>query len=89
MVTIRIVRLLAIAAAMRLSCDAIAGTRGVRRHSDATEPAALATFKPSQSAALFVGIRRFPDDTTIAEVHYAVDDAVDLATVFALDERCD
>ena len=87
MVTIRIVRLLAIAMAMWLSCDAIAGKRGVRRLSDAMGPAAIGTFKSSQSAALFVGVRRFPDDTTIAEVHYAVDDAVDLATVLALNEK--
>jgi hypothetical protein len=81
------VRLLAIAAALWSSFDAIAGTRGVRRNADTAKPAATGTFKPSQSAALFVGVRSFPDDTTIAEVRYAVDDAVDLATVLALNEK--
>lgn len=37
------------------------------------------------SAALFVGVRLFPDDDTLAEVRYAVDDAVDLAYVVAMD----
>ncbi|HVR40158.1 MAG TPA: caspase family protein, partial [Thermoanaerobaculia bacterium] len=39
----------------------------------------------TQSAALFVGIREFPDDSSIAEVRYAVDDAIDLAFAFSLD----
>jgi hypothetical protein len=43
-------------------------------------------FDPAQSAALFVGVRRF-DSTTIAPVPYAVDDAVDLAWAFAMDPR--
>ena len=41
----------------------------------------------SQSAALFVGIREFPYDETLAEVKYAVDDAIDLAAVFAMDAK--
>ena len=43
-------------------------------------------FDRKQSAALFVGVGRFTSDS-VAEVPYAVDDAVDLAYVFAL-ERC-
>ncbi len=41
-------------------------------------------FDPAQSAGLFVGIRRFEDDKFL-EVPYAVDDAVDLAYLFALE----
>lgn len=40
-----------------------------------------------QSAALIVGVSRFSQDETVAEVPYAVDDAVDLAFVLVLDER--
>ncbi|MDQ3283040.1 MAG: caspase family protein [Acidobacteriota bacterium] len=36
-------------------------------------------FDPAQSAALFVGVREFPYDDTLAPVRYAVDDAIDLA----------
>jgi hypothetical protein len=42
---------------------------------------------PAQSAALFVGVREFPYDHGLAEVQYAVDDAVDLAHVLAIDLR--
>lgn len=42
-------------------------------------------FDRSQSAALFVGVRRFTHDQTLTEVKYAVDDAIDLASVLALD----
>lgn len=41
-------------------------------------------FDRTQSAALFVGVRRFTKDHTL-DVPYAVDDAVDLAYTFALD----
>jgi hypothetical protein len=44
-------------------------------------------FDRSQSAALFVGVRHFTHDETLAEVRYAVDDAIDLAFVFALDRN--
>ncbi len=40
-----------------------------------------------QSAALFVGIREFPNDRSVTAVRYAVDDAVDLAYLFTLDAR--
>lgn len=42
-------------------------------------------FDPAQSSALFVGVRRFTHDGSLVEVRYAVDDAIDLASVFALD----
>lgn len=45
------------------------------------------TFDPKQSAGLFVGVRLFPHDPALADVRYAVDDAIDLAFVMALDER--
>ena len=51
------------------------------------ETAAPETFDRAQSAALFVGVRRFTHDHRLTEVKYAVDDAIDLATVFALDQR--
>lgn len=44
------------------------------------------SFDPRQSAALFIGVQRFRDDSTI-EVPFAVDDAVDLAYMFAIDRR--
>lgn len=61
-------------------------TRGVQllRKPDAREPR---SFDPQQSAALFVGVRKFTSDENILEVPYAADDAVDLAYMFALDRR--
>src|SRR5258708_5348107 len=50
-------------------------------------PKAQAAFDPAQSVALFVGIRTFRDDDLLQSVPYAVDDAIDLAYVFALDPR--
>lgn|GEM_PF-561731 len=44
-------------------------------------------FDPQQSAALFVGIQHFSADKELPDVQFAVDDAVDLAWTFALDER--
>src|ERR1700688_3065915 len=43
------------------------------------------TFDVAQSAGLFVGVRHFSKDPELAEVRYAVDDAVDLAFTLALD----
>jgi hypothetical protein len=61
-------------------------TRGVRllHEPDAPEPR---SFDPQQSAALFVGVRKFTRDENTLEVPYAADDAVDLAYMFALDHR--
>lgn len=44
-------------------------------------------FDPAASVALFVGVRSFGEDETLQNVPYAVDDAVDLAYIFALDPR--
>ena len=41
-------------------------------------------FDPAESAGLFIGIRTF-DDPQLAEVPYAVDDAIDLAHLFVFD----
>lgn len=49
--------------------------------------AAADEFDTTQSAALFVGVRQFPYDTTLADVRYAVDDAIDLAFLLAMDGR--
>jgi uncharacterized caspase-like protein len=79
---VMIVRRLLIATVVLSFCNAYGDSRGVR-----VETEAVQTFDPSQSAALFVGVRLFPYDGTLAEVRYAVDDAIDLATVLALDEH--
>jgi len=60
--------------------------RGVRLLKPATAAPEPRSFDPRQSAGLFVGIRKFHDHSTI-EVPYAVDDAVDLAYMFALERR--
>lgn len=41
--------------------------------------------QPMESAAVFVGIRDFTYDATLTEVPFAVDDAIDLAYVLAVD----
>lgn len=81
---IRIVHLLVIAT---FAGSFTADSRGVRVSSSDAKRRELDRFDPTQSAALFVGVRRFSHDTTIAEVRHAVDDVVDLAFVLALDER--
>src|SRR5258708_4594744 len=60
-------------------------SRSVQRVADAQRDASPATFDPAQSAGLFVGVRRFANDSELAEVRYAVDDAADLAFTLALD----
>ena len=52
-----------------------------------TPSTAPVSFDRLQSAALFVGVRRFTHDQTLTEVKYAVDDAIDLASVLALDRK--
>jgi len=42
---------------------------------------------PMQSAALFVGVREFIDDSSLTPVPYAVDDAVDLAFELAMNRQ--
>lgn len=51
-----------------------------QRRVDVAEPVA-----PSDSAALFVGVREFEVDETLTEVKYGVDDAIDLAHLLALE----
>jgi uncharacterized caspase-like protein len=67
---------------LSLACTALAGAgrRTIVVDADALIDAA-------QSAGLFVGVREFTYDTTLAEVRYAVDDAVDLAFVLALERE--
>ena len=42
-------------------------------------------FDPEQSAGVFIGIGEFPSDELVADIPYAVDDAVDLAHLFSLE----
>lgn len=63
---------------------AIANARSVVPLS-ADEFTSLPKFDREHSAALFVGVKQFADGTP--QVPYAVDDAIDLAHVFALDKR--
>jgi len=57
---------------------------GVERWSDAKQ---TKNIDPKKSAALFVGVRDFPWDKTLAIVPYAVDDAVDLAYEFTMEQQ--
>ncbi|HEV8433275.1 MAG TPA: caspase family protein [Thermoanaerobaculia bacterium] len=82
----KIARYLLIAAAVLSSCHSKLDSRGARPVSGATRPA-VEVFEPAESSALFVGVRLFRYDPTLAEVRYAVDDAIDLAALLALDER--
>ena len=50
------------------------------------ETLAAAGFEPAESAGLFVGVSRFAD-SGFAPVPFAVDDAIDLAHLFALELR--
>jgi hypothetical protein len=61
------------------------GARSVRSLVDLPHDAST-HFDRQQSAALFVGLRQFTS-RSVEEVPYAVDDAVDLAYVFALERR--
>ena len=77
----RVVALLSLGAALIWPSKAMGGTDPSRRTAEATP------FQRSQSAALFVGVQRFTHDSSLADVRYAVDDAVDLAFVLTLDVR--
>lgn len=59
--------------------------RGVHLLEEPAKSPIAGPFRPEQSAALFVGVRKFTHDTI--EVPFAADDAVDLAYKFALDPR--
>ncbi|PYQ26600.1 MAG: hypothetical protein DMF56_23605 [Acidobacteria bacterium] len=76
------------ATAAMLAPHASTMTRSIRRlpMQQQQHVATVSRFDRTQSAALFVGVRRFTKDRTI-DVPYAVDDAVDLAYTFALDAR--
>jgi len=50
-----------------------------------TDTPPLQQFDPAQSAGFFVGVRTFSADKSLAEVPYAVDDAVDLAYLFSIE----
>jgi hypothetical protein len=84
-VTLRIIRVLGITAIIWMASDALADSRSVGPPPQ--EAGAVEAFDPKQSAGLFVGVRTFPYDRSVTDVRYAVDDAVDLAFVFALDGR--
>lgn len=74
---------------MKFLCVALLAAglgRGVRLL-PAGPGAEVSSFDPAQSAALFAGVRHFPHDPSLGEVRYAVDDAINLAWVFALDPR--
>jgi hypothetical protein len=60
--------------------------RSVRPPSDSAAVNSRPTFDRDHSAALFVGVRNFRNDT-MPEVPFAVDDAIDLAYVFALNRN--
>lgn len=83
----RIVDFLTIVVVVSASLGVMADSRGIRPLARDGEAGAIEEFDPAQSAALFVGVRRFPYDTKLTEVRYAVDDAVDLAFVLAMDRR--
>ena len=68
------------------AAPAAAQERGVRLVEVPNEIREAESFDASGSAGLFVGVRHF-DDTDFAEVPYAVDDAVDLAYLFAFQLR--
>jgi hypothetical protein len=65
---------------------ALHGARSVRMLAETAQHGASTRFDRKQSAALFVGVRRFANDS-VEEVPFAVDDAIDLAYAFALDRR--
>ncbi len=67
-----------------VSAQAVEAGRGVRRYALPQDTRATEGFDPAASAGLFVGIRQF-EDPVFAEVPFAVDDAVDLAHLFALE----
>jgi Caspase domain len=64
-----------------------AGAFGGARPWPKTRPASDAPVSTSESAALFVGIREFPYDRTLTEVRYAVDDAIGLAHLVAIERQ--
>lgn len=75
-------RIVRIALCLVTAFGALAGVRTAKSNA----PVDLSGgFDPAQSAALFVGVREFTHDESLAEVRYAVDDAIDLAYALSLD----
>jgi hypothetical protein len=68
-------------------CVAAGAQGGVRKVKPGDHRDRSGTVHPAESAALFVGVREFKYDETLADVPYAVDDAVDLAYAVAFDGK--
>ena len=69
-----------------LIVGAVAGAeRGVALQAVPQDERERVGFDAGESAALFVGVRVFTKDPSLAPVPYAVDDAIDLAHLFALE----
>jgi hypothetical protein len=66
-----------------LTVGVVCASAGVR----VTRVNVEAPFDPRKSAALFVGVREFHHDATLAEVPYAVDDAIDLAYLLSIESK--
>ena len=66
---------------------AVSLSRGVQLFTPSPPSEVPERFDPKQSAAIFMGARYFPNDPLLGEVRYAVDDAVNMAWLFALDTR--
>ncbi len=77
---------LANGAPCELSAEIPASPRGVRIEVFSPDDRNANDFDPAQSAGLFIGIRQF-EDSAFTEVPFAVDDAVDLAYLFAFELR--
>lgn len=67
--------------------DAHGGVRPIAGADARRDSDVAGVFDPADSAALFVGVREFTYDKTLTEVRYAVDDAIDLAFVLAIDRK--
>lgn len=75
----RHLRLLYVGISLSVCVAASAGVRVV------TDPRPSGPAVSAESAALFVGIREFREDATLTDVRYAVDDAIDLAYLMAIE----
>jgi len=79
-------RLLLFATILAWSCGPTPSIGDHRGAYPLLEKRADRSFAPDDSAGLFVGIRSFIDDN-LADVEFAVDDAVDLAYAFCIEEK--
>lgn len=80
-------QIIAVMLCLTVGGDAHAGVRVTSRADARRGGDAASVFDPAASAALFVGVREFTYDETLNEVRYAVDDAIDLAFVLAIDRK--